>query len=161
MVIWHAGNIISNVISGLLAAAVLANMDELAGLASWRWFFILECAVSILVEVLGFFCLSNFPNNSPNSFNGEQSQMAQYRMLVSAGGVAEDDGDYWGGFRMACKDPFTWAFAALDFAIIVAQSFKDFFLRKILATLGFNETTTYLLQAPSYVVTYMVTLIIS
>jgi hypothetical protein len=36
MSIWHAGNIISNVISGLLAAAVLTNMKQLAGLASWQ-----------------------------------------------------------------------------------------------------------------------------
>jgi hypothetical protein len=127
---------------------------------------------------LGFFCLPNFPNNSPNFFNKEQSQMAQYRMFVSAGGVVEDDeGDYWGGFWMACKDPFIWAFAALHFAIIIAQSFKDFFpsvrrsitmllaseltTSKILATLGSNETTTYLVQAPPYVVAYIVTLIIS
>lgn len=53
--------------------------------------------------------------------------MAQYRMLVSAGGLSEDDeGDYWGGFWMAVKDPFTWMFAALHFAIIIGQSFKDF-----------------------------------
>ena len=42
MAIWHAGNIVSNIISGLLAAAVLVNMDGTAGLASWKWFFILE-----------------------------------------------------------------------------------------------------------------------
>lgn len=42
MAIWHAGNIISNVFSGLLAAAILTNMDGLAGITSWRWFFILE-----------------------------------------------------------------------------------------------------------------------
>lgn len=36
MSIWHAGNIISNVISGLLAAAVLTNMKEVAGLSSWQ-----------------------------------------------------------------------------------------------------------------------------
>lgn len=36
MSIWHAGNIISNVISGLLAAAILTNMDNVAGLAAWQ-----------------------------------------------------------------------------------------------------------------------------
>jgi MFS family permease len=42
MGIWHAGNIISNVISGLLAAGILENMDGTAGLHSWRWFLLLE-----------------------------------------------------------------------------------------------------------------------
>jgi MFS family permease len=42
MGIWHAGNIISNVISGLLAAGILENMDGIAGLHSWQWFLLLE-----------------------------------------------------------------------------------------------------------------------
>lgn len=39
MSIWHAGNIISNVISGLLAAGILTRMKGVAGLSSWqvRW----------------------------------------------------------------------------------------------------------------------------
>jgi MFS family permease len=42
MGIWHAGNIISNVISGLLAAAILTNMDGIANLHAWQWFVLLE-----------------------------------------------------------------------------------------------------------------------
>lgn len=54
--------------------------------------------------------------------------MAQYRALVSAGGISEDDeGGYWVGFWQAVKDPFTWCFAVMHFALIIAQSFKDFF----------------------------------
>ena len=42
MGIWHAGNIISNVISPLLAAGILEHMTGIAGLKSWQWFFLLE-----------------------------------------------------------------------------------------------------------------------
>lgn len=42
MAIWHAGNIASNIFSGLLAAGVLTNMDGVAGLHSWKWFVLLE-----------------------------------------------------------------------------------------------------------------------
>lgn len=42
MAIWHAGNIVSNVISGLLAAAVLTNMKGIAGLTSWQVVLILS-----------------------------------------------------------------------------------------------------------------------
>lgn len=54
--------------------------------------------------------------------------MAQYRQTVSAGGLSEDDsGDYWGGVWMALKDPFSHLFAGIHFALIIAQSYKDFF----------------------------------
>ncbi|KAK3666393.1 hypothetical protein LTR22_002698 [Elasticomyces elasticus] len=42
MGIWHAGVIISNVFSGLLAAAILTNMDGIATLHAWQWFILIE-----------------------------------------------------------------------------------------------------------------------
>lgn len=148
MGIWHAGNIISNVFSGLLAAAILTNMDNISGLHAWQWFFLLEgtchCiiapafahslniamqeSVSIMVAVAGFCLLPNWPNNTGSYFmTEEESQMAQYRAELSAGGRSEDDeGGYWGGVVQACRDPFTWMFAAIHFSLIIAQSFKDF-----------------------------------
>ncbi|KAF2008403.1 MFS general substrate transporter [Aaosphaeria arxii CBS 175.79] len=162
MGIWHAGNIISNVFSGLLSAAILTNMDNVAGLSAWQWFLLLEGIVSILVAIPGFWLLPNFPNNTGTYFfTPEELEMSQYRQLVSAGGISEDDeGDYWGGFWMAVKDPFTWLFAGMHFFIIIAQSFKDFF-PSIVGTLGFTKVQTYLVQAPPYVISYIVTLVIS
>ena len=92
MGIWHAGNIISNAFSSLLAAGILTNMNGIAGLRSWQWFILLEGIVSILVAILGFWFISNFPNNTGRRwFTEEESAMAQYRQVVSAGGVPEDD----------------------------------------------------------------------
>lgn len=42
MAVWHAGNIASNVFSGLLAAGILTNMDGVANMRAWMWFFVLE-----------------------------------------------------------------------------------------------------------------------
>lgn len=131
MGIWHAGNIISNVFSGLLAAAILTNMDGIAKLHAWQWFILLEGIVSIIVALLGFYSLPNFPDTTSRRwFSEEEAAMAQYRQAVSAGGVlegGEGEGDYWGGVTLAAKDPFTWLFSAIHFSLIIAQSFKDFF----------------------------------
>jgi len=162
MGIWHAGNIISNVISGLLAAAILTNMDNIAGMHAWQWFFILEGIVSILVAFLGFWFLPNWPSDTGTYyFTAEESAMAQYRADVSAGGISEDDeGSYWGGIAQAVRDPFTWMFAAIHFFLIIAQSFKDF-LPSIMDTFGYNKTSTYLIQAPPYIFAYFFTLALS
>ncbi|GMF78090.1 unnamed protein product [Aspergillus oryzae] len=146
MGIWHAGNIISNVFSGLLAAAILTNMDGIAKLRAWQWFILLEGIVSIIVAVTGFWFIPNFPNNTGRRwFTEEEAAMAEYRQVVSAGGTREDDeGDYWGGVLLAVKDPFTWGFAAIHFSLIIAQSFKDFFP-----------------SAPPYVIAYITTLVVS
>lgn len=128
MGIWHAGNVTSNIFSGLMAAGILTGMDNLAGLHSWQWFFIIEGAISILVGVLGFWAIPNWPHNTPTYyFPPQMAEMAQYRSAVSAGGRSEDDeGGYFDGIKLAAKDPFTWMFAALHFFLILSQSFKDF-----------------------------------
>ncbi|KAL4898364.1 major facilitator superfamily domain-containing protein [Aspergillus ambiguus] len=162
MGIWHAGNIISNVFSGLLAAAILTNMDGVARLTAWQWFILLEGIVSIMVACLAFWFIPNFPNNtSCRWFTEEQAAMAQYRQFISAGGIHEDnEGGHWAGVWLAVKDPFTWLFSGIHFFLIIAQSFKDFF-PSIVETLGFTEVVTYLVQAPPYVVAYIVTLVVS
>lgn len=118
--------------------------------------------VSIIVAASGFWLLPNWPNDTGSYFfTPEEQQMAQYRAQVSAGGRTEDDeGSYWGGVAQAAKDPFTWMFATIHFALIIAQSFKDF-LPSIMDTFGFSEVGTYLIQAPPYLFAYFITLAIS
>lgn len=52
MAIWHAGNIVSNICSGLLAAAILTTMDGIAGLWAWQWFILLEGKFSPSPQIL-------------------------------------------------------------------------------------------------------------
>ncbi|EKJ77480.1 hypothetical protein NXS19_004628 [Fusarium pseudograminearum] len=162
MGIWHAGNTISQALSGLLAAGILTNMEGVANLRAWKWFLLLEGAASILVAIASFKFIPNFSDNTGTYFiTEEEAEMAQYRQAVSAGGLSEDDaGDYWGGFWMCMKDPFSHLFAAIHFCLIIGQSYKDFF-PSIVATLGFSGTTTYLIQAPPPIIAFLVTLVIS
>lgn len=90
---------------------------------------LIEGAVSILIGLVSVLYIPKRPNNTGEYFlTPEESEMAQYRQLVSAGGLSEDDeGTYWGGVVQAIRDPFTWMFSALHFSVIIAQSFKDFF----------------------------------
>lgn len=126
MAVWHAGNTISNIISGFLAAGILEHMKGLAGLRSWQWFFLIEGAISIVVAVAAFFLLPDFPNNT-RWLSQQEQEIAQYRVLVSNGGKDEGIGGTWDGVKEAVRDPFTWLFCGMHFALITAQSFKDFF----------------------------------
>lgn len=126
MAIWHAGNTISNIISGFLAAGILHNMEGIANLHAWQWFFLIEGAASIVVACVAFCLLPNWPTNT-KWLSPQESEMAQYRVLVSSGGKDEGVGGTWDGVKDAIRDPFTWMFCAMHFSLINAQSFKDFF----------------------------------
>jgi MFS family permease len=48
---------------GLLATAI-ANMDGVRGLSNWRWVFILEGVLTVLVGIISFFCVADFPREA-------------------------------------------------------------------------------------------------
>ncbi|KAI0206138.1 major facilitator superfamily transporter [Astrocystis sublimbata] len=148
MRIWYAGNIVSTVVSGLLAAG---NLQGVGGLASWRWFFLLEGAASVVVGAAAFFFIPNFPDNTGTFFfTPEESEMARYRQAKDSGGLCEDD---------ECG-PWEGVWLAAHFFIIIGQSYKDFF-PSIVNTFHFFKTGTYLLQAPPYAFAYLFTLFVS
>ncbi|CZT14629.1 related to TNA1-High affinity nicotinic acid plasma membrane permease [Ramularia collo-cygni] len=156
MAIWHAGNIISNVFSGLLAAGILTNMEGVANLRAWQWFFIIEGVAGAALGIGAFWGIPNYPHDhNVRWISPEQAELAQYRMLCSNGGVTEnDDGGMWEGVKLAIFDPFTWIFTVLHTGLILALAFKDFF-PSIVATLGYSDLMTYLIQAPPYVFAYI------
>jgi MFS family permease len=106
MAFWHAGNTISNMVSGFLAAGILTNMDNVLGLHTWQWFFIIEGAASIAVAISGYFLLPSWPHNT-NWLSHEESEMAKYRVQLPNGGHDEELGGIWDGLKTAAKDPFT------------------------------------------------------
>lgn len=59
--ILYAGNTLSNCFGGLIAAGVIGGMDGAGGIASWRWLFILEGCFTIMVAILAYFVLPNYP----------------------------------------------------------------------------------------------------
>ncbi|GKT60147.1 major facilitator superfamily transporter [Colletotrichum tofieldiae] len=148
MAIWHAGNTISNIISGFLAAGILTTMGGVSGLYSWQWFFLIEGIATFLVAFAAFALLPDWPHNT-RFLTPAEREMAQYRILCSNGGVEEVVGGTWDGLKDAVRDPFTWIFCLMHFALVTAQAFKDF-LPSIVNTFDFGELTTYLIQAPPY-----------
>uniref|UniRef100_A0A8H7K0Y8 Major facilitator superfamily (MFS) profile domain-containing protein n=1 Tax=Bionectria ochroleuca TaxID=29856 RepID=A0A8H7K0Y8_BIOOC len=153
MAIWHAGNTVANILSGFLAAGILEHMENIAGLHSWQWFFLIEGAVSAIVAVIAYFVLPGWPE-SDKHLTEQEREMTHYRMLKSNGGIEETNGGTWDGVKDAVKDPFTWIFCLMHFSLTVAQSFKDF-LPSIMKTFNFNKMTTYLVQAPPYAIAYL------
>jgi hypothetical protein len=124
MAIWHAGDIASNIFPGLLAAGVLMNMDNVAGLHTWQWFVLLEDItihpiggflkryltgntgiLSVAIAIISFRGIPDFLHNTVTWFPAPgEGEMAQYRMVMSSGGHSEDEGGAGVGISLAIRD---------------------------------------------------------
>lgn len=67
---------------------------------------IIEGALSIAVAISAYFCLPNWANNT-EWLTPEETEMAQYRLVLSAGGHDEANSDLsiFQGAKMAIRDP--------------------------------------------------------
>lgn len=102
---------IAGAFSGLLAFAI-AKMDGVGGLEGWRWIFILEGIVTVLVAVLAFFILYDFPETA--SFLTEEERAFVVFRLKYQAHAGKLDADQ---VQVAEADEFKWSY--------VWAAFKD------------------------------------
>lgn len=57
---------------GLLASAI-SKMDGIRGLSNWRWIFILEGMVTVLIGIMAFFLVPDFPKKTRWLTNTERN----------------------------------------------------------------------------------------
>jgi len=145
---------IAGAFSGLLAFGI-AHMDGVGGLAGWRWIFILEGILTVIVAVIAFFVLFDFPETA-SFLTPEERAFVVYRLKYQGQQEGED--------KIAQADHFEWKFvkdAFLDWQVwlnvwvywgIVAPLYGiSLFLPTIIKGLGYTSSTAQLLTVPIYI----------
>jgi MFS family permease len=102
---------IAGAFSGLLAFGI-AKMDGTAGLEGWRWIFILEGIATVIVAVLAFFVLQDFPETA-TFLTEEEKAFVVFRLKYQAqlGNCPRDQ------VQVAQAEEFKWKY--------VWSAFKD------------------------------------
>lgn len=148
----YSGSLISGAFSGLIAAGIRKNMDGTLGLRSWRWLFIIEGCVTVVVAFAAIFVLPNFPRTT-GWLSEEEKQLAVWRLDEDIGEddwVGSEQQSLWYGFKLAVQDIKMWIMMLLLFCIVASGSVTNFF-PTVVATLGYGDIASLLLTAPPYV----------
>lgn len=103
---------VAGAFSGLLAFGI-AKMDGVGGLEGWRWIFILEGIVTVVVASASFFLLYDFPETA-SFLTEEERQFVIYRLKYQGQTTTQTDE---GAVQVAQAEDFQWRF--------VWQAFKD------------------------------------
>ncbi|KAM0718617.1 hypothetical protein Q7P37_005687 [Cladosporium fusiforme] len=147
--IFYLGYTLASAFGGLIAAGILDGMDGLGGYQSWRWMFIVEGAVTV---VLGFFAyplLPNYPSNTKWLSEAERA-LAQYRLSRECDGDRDEvEESVFIGLKQAATDPKTWLLVLILTCAVISMSFTYFF-PSIVQTLGYPRVQTLLLTSPPY-----------
>lgn len=133
---------------GGLFAYALIQMDGIAGLAGWRWLFIVEGCGSVLISIAVFFLL---PDNYETAkfLNEEERQLMRIRAHINAryNGNTEFD---WAEVRKAALDPKLYISCWSQFMADLCSFGLSSFLPLIIKSFGYDTITTQLLTIPVF-----------
>ncbi|RAL05491.1 putative MFS transporter [Aspergillus ibericus CBS 121593] len=147
----YSGSLISGAFSGLIAAGITENMDYKMGLRAWRWLFIIEGAITIVVAFLSIFILPNFPRTT-GWLTEEEKELAAWRLEEDIGEddwVDSEQQTFLHGVQLAFTDIKTWILMLLILCIVSSASVTNFF-PTVVKTLNYGNIETLLLTAPPY-----------
>jgi len=155
----YAGLLISNAFGSIIAAGILAQMEGRFGIRSWRWLFLIEGTITVVVGFLTIAVMPDYPENT-RSFSPEQRRLAQVRLAEEAGETDQDSMEDTAlrGLKLAATDSRVWLFMIMTFSQLLGLSFSNFF-PTLTATLGFSPTITLLLVAPPWIFATIISLL--
>lgn len=146
--ILYTGNILATAFAGLIALGIF-EMDGMAGLAGWRWLFIIQGIATFVVALGAVFTLPDHPL-STKWLTPEERQLAHDRIERDTVGNKAATSTFK-GLMEAARDPKLWLFAFMQHMHLAANGFKNFFPTAV-ETLGFNRTITLVLTCPPYLI---------
>ncbi|KAF4951331.1 hypothetical protein FGADI_7529 [Fusarium gaditjirri] len=157
MALLVSGILLSNCFAGLISAGILSGMAGVGHLAAWRWLFILEGLATVVIGVVAFFLLPDYPGTT-SWLTEEEKVVAQGRLAVDAGSeeiLGEEEITMKQAILSAVRDYRVWLFACLQMSTTASISFSHFF-PTLIKQLGFkNNTIVLLLTAPPYLFSFI------
>ncbi|KAI9632137.1 major facilitator superfamily transporter [Dioszegia hungarica] len=145
MALFSASVAVSGAFGGLIATGV-SFMSGKGGLYGWQWLFILEGAPTIIVGVLVWFYLPDFPETA-KFLTQDERQLAIDRMGDFAPKGTDKHFDKADFIRTVCAWEF-WAFALCYFFMTNSLNAFGFFAPTIISGLGFTGYKGQLLTVP-------------
>ncbi|KAK0925017.1 hypothetical protein LTR91_004207 [Friedmanniomyces endolithicus] len=131
----------------------LNKLDGKAGLAGWRYMFLVQGLITIVLGILTYLWMVDFPDqahNTPWFLTDEEQKLAISRIQLDRKD-AKADPFAWPKVLKHAKDPKVYGFACVFFLLNLASTSLSYFLPIILKSgMGFSENASILLSAPPY-----------
>lgn len=110
--IYISAAIISGAFGGILAGVITDKLDQFRGIRGWRWLFIIEGAITIVVAMVSAFVLPDFPENtSRKKFDDQERQLAIERLRsASEPDAREARVTHLTALRLGLTNFSTWLF---------------------------------------------------
>lgn len=147
---------------GLLAAAI-QNMDGIAGIAGWGWIFILEGLLTIVIGIISFWMVHDFPDEA-KFLSSEDRARVLLRLKADNQSSAEHEHFEISYFYAALKDWKTYVGGLIYMGPLMPLYSFSLFLPSIIQSMSFTTPDdvikNQLLSVPPYALAAIVTVVV-
>ncbi|KAJ7461088.1 MFS general substrate transporter [Mycena latifolia] len=147
--LFYSAASLAGAFSGLLAYGI-DFMNGTRGLLGWSWIFILEGIATVLVGILAFFILVDFPATA-NFLTLEERSFVVRRKKYDNSSVGEEEHFEVRHLVQALVDWQVWLHILIYMSIVGPLYGITLFLPTIINTFGHNVPVSQLLTVPPYV----------
>ncbi|KAJ4984912.1 transporter-like protein [Stagonosporopsis vannaccii] len=149
LTLFFTASIIAGAFGGLLAFSI-AKMDGIAGYGGWRWIFIIEGLVTVVMGVVTKFWCADWPETA--SFLNEDERALLIARLSSDTGDAVMNRLDKRAARRIFSDPKIWLGVLAYFGIVNTGYAGSFFVPTIVRELGYTSSMAQIRSIPIFVV---------
>ncbi|PIL29687.1 MFS general substrate transporter [Ganoderma sinense ZZ0214-1] len=154
----YSGVSLAGGFGGLLAYIIQDKMDGLGGLAGWSWIFLCEGLLTVIIAIILFFSMYDYPENATFLTDAEKAWLLETLKLDSAAGSKKFKREF---IIQAIKEPKAYLFASLFFLSAIPGASFSTFLPTIINGMGFSSTNAQILTIPQHVASCISTLFVS
>ncbi|KAL3487683.1 major facilitator superfamily domain-containing protein [Aspergillus germanicus] len=143
---------LSGAFSGLLAAGI-GEMDGVGGYEGWRWIFLIEGLITVLLGVACFFLLIDSPRLSTRWLDQDEIRYLEIQHFIKEGGQFKDEHDkttfkdVWGVMK-------NWRLYLAAYVMLCQCACNygtKFTLPTVTKAMGFQNTAAQLMTVPPYI----------
>ncbi|KAL6247510.1 hypothetical protein RBB50_005856 [Rhinocladiella similis] len=140
---------------GILAWGI-AHMKGVGGYNGWRWIFILEGLLTVVISAISYFFIHNYPDTANFLTEGERDAVQQ-RLKDDSDATAEEKFN-WKNVRKAFTDVKCYLYAFGFHTMSLPLYTLSLFLPSIIKSLGYTSAQAQLMTIPPYAIAFFFTI---
>ncbi|KPI39180.1 putative transporter [Cyphellophora attinorum] len=152
--IFYCGTILAGAFGGLLAGGIIDGMEGVGGVRGWKWLFIIEGLATVIVGVVAFFTLPDYPQNT-KWLSEDERRLASMRLIIRED--LDEKMPYKKAILLSIRDPKLWLFM-LALNVILASGTVSYFFPTLMGALGYKGRMVQFMTVPIYAVTLVINL---
>ncbi|KAL4915540.1 major facilitator superfamily domain-containing protein [Aspergillus aurantiobrunneus] len=143
---------------GILAWGI-AHMDGVGNYAGWRWIFILEGLLTIVVAAIAYLWVYNYPATA-EFLSDKERNFITFRLKHDNDATREEKFT-WAAVLDAIKDPKVWLYGLGFHSMSLPLYTLSLFLPTIIQELGYSAAKAQLLTVPPYALGFITTITVA